>query len=246
MKRFKSEFAHSYATYSFGYCEYALREHDTLSELYGAGFLPYTGAEVKDTLYMARSARVRLDDFELSSENRRILKKFDGSLTRSVTPLAEFNDDAAFNVFCLEYFKKRHGNVMPKDRLRAILESGFITDVATYTKDGAIIAYVLLAADDACSHFWFSFYDLSYIRQSLGLWLLLDCARAAKREGKRHYYIGTVYGEKGLYKTNFPALEYWDGSAWRADPKTLRALCKTDTKREFGRADVWKEGLDLF
>lgn len=248
MKRFKSEFAHSYATYSFGYSEHAVRElGDTLSELYDSGFLPYTGSPgIANTLYMARSARVRLKEFEPSSENRRILKKFDGTLKRTVTSLAKFKRDDVFLNFCFDYFKKRHGSVMPKERLTTILDAGFITDVVTYAKDDEIVAYVLLAQDKDATHFWFSFYDLDYIRQSLGLWLLLDCARMARKESKTHYYIGTVYGEKGLYKTNFPALEFWDGSAWDSDLRKLRMLCKSDTKREFDGADLWKESLERF
>jgi hypothetical protein len=189
MKRFRSEFVHSYATYSFGYCEYALREKsDALSELYAQGFLPYTGSpDVADTLYMARSARLRLRDFLPSSENRRILKRFDGTLVRTVTPLADFDANATFKTFCLDYFAKRHGTAMPKERFETVLASGFITSIATYTKDGTTMAYVLLAEDTACSHYWFSFYDLAYVRQSLGLWLMLDCARAAHAEKKTHF-----------------------------------------------------------
>lgn len=248
MKRFRSELAHSYATYSFGYCEYAEREsNDALSALYDGGFLPYTGAaKIANTLYMARSARVRLKEFEPTSENRRVLKKFDGYLVRTVTPLSAFERDETFLNFCLDYFGKRHGDTMPRERLQTILDAGFITDVVTYTKDGAIMAYVLLAQDDSCSHFWFSFYDLTYIRQSLGLWLLLDCARAAQREKKTHYYIGTVYGEKGLYKTNFPALEFWDGATWNDDLQRLRTLCKSDAKREINAQDLWKDSLQDF
>lgn len=247
MKRFRSELAHSYGTYSFGYCEYAEREEgESLADIYNEGFLPYTGATVANTLYMARSARVRLHEFEPTSENRRILKKFDGTLERTMIPLSSFTLDDAFFSFCLDYFKKRHGDAMPRTRLETILNAGFITDVVTYSKEGEVVAYVLFAQDDACSHFWFSFYDLGYIQQSLGLWLLLDCARAAKDGGKQHYYIGTVYGEKGLYKTNFPALEYWNGTFWETDVQSLRSLCKSDSEREIVGKDLWKHSLERF
>jgi arginyl-tRNA--protein-N-Asp/Glu arginylyltransferase len=248
MKRFRSEFAHSYGTYSFGYCEYAIREsNDALNDVYDGGFLPYTGSpNISNTLYMARSARVRLNEFDPSSENRRILKKFDGTLARTVTPLTAFDRNETFLNFCLDYFEKRHGGAMPRERLETILNAGFITDVVTYTKDEVILAYVFIAQDDACSHFWFSFYDLAYIRQSLGLWLLLDCARIAKEERKKHYYIGTVYGEKGLYKTNFPALEFWDGATWNVDLQRLRMLCKSDAQREIAAQDLWKNDLTRF
>lgn len=74
------------------------------------------------------------------------------------------------------------------------------------------------------AHFWFSFYDLSYARQSLGLWLMLDCLRDAKKRGRAHYYLGTVYGPSALYKTNFTPLEWWSEGGWSRDIRALKAL----------------------
>jgi len=60
----------------------------------------------KTFFYMARSARVVLPQFALTSENRRISKKFDGVFDKKRIPLKEFNiEDEAFLSFCVEYFK---------------------------------------------------------------------------------------------------------------------------------------------
>ena len=81
MKITRSEFGHEYGqgTYRFGYCEWAtLEAGDTLVDVYVQGFLPHSAnPEVRDTFYMARGARIALADFALSSENRRIAKRFD-------------------------------------------------------------------------------------------------------------------------------------------------------------------------
>ncbi|MBR9703204.1 arginine-tRNA-protein transferase, partial [Candidatus Woesearchaeota archaeon] len=125
MKEFKSEFSHSYSTYSFGYANYAIRENkDALADIYTRGYLPYTGSpNVKNTLYMARSARVDLKTFSPNSENRRILKKFDGTFERATTPLGEFDyKNKNFLDFCLSFFSERHGpDVTPEQRLLTIL-----------------------------------------------------------------------------------------------------------------------------
>ncbi len=203
---------------------------------------------MKDTLYMARSARVTLETFSPNSENRRILKKFDDTFTRAVMPIKQCSDDKAFKKFCLDYFAGRHGeHIMPPDRFDTVLDSGFISHVVTYTKEEKVVAYVLIADDHTMSHFWFSFYDLEYVRQSLGLWLMLDCIVAAQKNGKKHFYVGTVYGEKGLYKTNFPNLEFWNGNEWINDATRLRELCRTDATHVFDTKDRYKELLsDVF
>ena len=231
MKLFSKEFGHSYQTYSFGYCNFAMRESDdTLSAPYMKGYLPYSGKlGVRNTFYMARSARVPLGRFTLSSENRRIAKKHDGSFEKERIPIAEFNTtDEAFLSFCLEYFRARHGDAMPSARLDFILSLELISHIVVYKKEGAVVGYIFEVSDDLMTHFWYSFYDLSYLQQSLGLWLMLDSMRDAGEAGRTHFYLGTAYGEKGLYKTNFEPLEFWDGATWNNDVKGLKELCRKD------------------
>lgn len=249
MKKFSSEFTHSYNTYSFGYCNYVQKQpHDRLSDLYEGGYLPYSGADgMKDVFYMARSARIALHNFSLSSENRRIAKKFDGMFVRKEIPIKKFIADRHALSFCLSYFKKRHGNrVMPRKRLMTILSSGLLSHVVTYEKNSSPIAYVLEVCDSAMTHFWFSFYDLSLIRQSLGMWLLIDSARVAQERKKKYFYAGTVYGEKGIYKTNFKTVEYWDGTEWVNDISRLKSRSRSDQERVYDATDEWKESQSLF
>lgn len=197
---------------------------------------------------MARSARVPLASFELSSENRRIAKKFDGHFQKEAIPIKKFKTGQPFLSFCVDYFAKRHGQkVMPPERLRTILNAGLITDVITYCSDNKPTAYVFEISDSVLSHFWYSFYDLSLVRQSLGMWLMLDCARHAKATGKKYFYVGTVYGQKALYKTAFRNIEFWDGKHWVPNSKRIKNLGRNDHERLTNLTDLWKkEELKLF
>ena len=245
MRLFTSEFGHSYESYSFGYCNYAeLEKGDNLFEVYQKGFLPYSAnLNMKDIFYMARSARINLKNFSLNSENRRILKKFDGKFEKEIIPFSKFNKkDEDFISFCAEYFAVRHGKkVMPRERLLFLLNSGLISDMAVYKDGGVPKAYVFLVADNEMSHFWFSFYDISLVYQSLGMYLMADAARDAAKEGKKYLYLGTVYAEKALYKTNFDNLEYWTGHKWSSDLKKLKLRSRTDSQRSVNIIDEWKE-----
>lgn len=243
MKIIASELGHNYSTYSFAYCLYALREPaDQLSDIYRAGFLPYSGApEPQRIAYMARSARVRLKDWKLSSENRRVYRHFP-DLTRKVIKV-----EPAVIDFCFTYFKERHGaQIMPLERLQYILDSGWVTEVLEYRLKNKILGYVWLGRDKYAAHFYYSFYDLDYVRQSLGLWLMIDVALLAQEEGQDYLYLGTAYGERGLYKTNFAEIEFWDGQNWNRDRKLLRQLCREDADRILPQIDRWKETHPLF
>ncbi len=245
MRLFASEIAQSYDTYSFAYCPYALREPtDCLADIYDEGFLPYSGSrDITDVFYMARSVRLSLPDFALNSENRRIAKRFNDQLTCQRIPFADFDTtDATFIQFCLAYFAERHGpRVMPAARLQTILSSNLITDILVYSSSTAVVAYVFEVSDTSMSHFWYSFYDLAYSNQSLGLWLMTDAIVRAQQAKKTYYYLGTAYGEKGLYKTNFESLAYWNGYTWVMDRQKLRDRCKSDTERTLSGIDEWKD-----
>jgi arginyl-tRNA--protein-N-Asp/Glu arginylyltransferase len=207
------------------------REDEPLATLYSQGFLPYSSTEnLHNVFYSARSARIALPELALTSENRRIARKFDGQFSKERAPLPGFNADEAFYSFCLDYFAAKHGaDAMPRARLKTILSAGLITAVATYRNaEDAVVAYVLEVAEGAMAHYWFSFYDLVLAKQSLGLWLMLDCARDAQARGLAHYYLGTVYGHKALYKTNFEPLEWWSGSAWSRDIVLLKDLSRSE------------------
>ncbi|MDP2655851.1 MAG: GNAT family N-acetyltransferase [bacterium] len=233
MKIIRNEFGHEYEKYRFGYCEYAeLEPDDNVEDFYEKGFLPYSAdPSIHDTFYMARSARLTLSSFEFSSENRRIKKRFDDTFSNRSLSVKESRDDSRIRKMFLNYFKLRHGKeVMPAERFDAILASPLPLRVIIYEKEKELVAVVLEVADETFGHFWFSAYDLSYAKQSLGMWLMLDAVRNAKATGKKHYYIGTVYGEKALYKTNLGSLEFWDGSTWSTDLTHLKKLARAESK----------------
>lgn len=241
MKRIFKEFAHDYSTYSFGYTQNCVREEgDSIPEIYAQGFLPRSNDEdSRQIFYMARSTRVPLDSFSLSSENRRILKKFVDKLVRKESSVQDFNTkDKHFRKLCLEYFTKRHGErVMSEERFDRILKSKSLTHIVSYSMDDNDVAYVFKVSAEDVEHFWFSFYDMKFAKDSLGLWLMTDCVLKAKEQGKKYMYLGTLYGEKALYKTAFENIEHWDGERWVGDKKALKALARSDEVRSISKAD---------
>ncbi len=233
MKIVRTEFGHEYATYRFGYCEYAeLEAGDDLESIYAQGFLPYSAEpSIQGRFYMARSARLDLQQLRDTSENRRIDKKFEGLFTSKRLSVEQAKQEPQIRELFLEYFRLRHGDVvMPAERFDAILETPLPLEVVVYRKEGVLVAAALEIAGKDFRHFWFSAYDLSYAQQSLGMWLMQAGARAAQAAGKEHYYLGTVYGEKALYKTNLEPLEFWDGTSWSADCTALRTLARGESK----------------
>ena len=184
-------------------------------------------------MYMARSVRVDLKRFTLSSENRRVQKKCTLAISKRIIPIEQFDiNDEVFVEFCVRYFTERFGaGVMTTERLATVLAAGFISHVVEYMHTGTVCGYILLVKHADMQHYWFSFYDPVYYEYSLGLWLMIETITSAQKAGATHLYLGTAYGEKALYKTNFTALEYWDGSTWVSDTTQLRRLLRSDAER---------------
>ena len=252
MKFFSSELGHEYAkTYTFGYCNYGVLESgDKLHEMYARGYLPYSGSpESRGLFYMARSGRIHLPEFELDSECRRVAKKFDGKFIRKSILLADFKITDEFIHFWLDYFARAHGaSVVPRERLMHWLNFGIISHIGVYSdKSGKVAAYTLEVSDETMTHDWYQSWAQEYDRSSLGMWLLIDIARAAKKRGASYYYPGTVYSENS-YKTNFPSLEFWNGGEWVGDAnnKRLNERTKTDPERQITLLDEWKQNHPLF
>jgi hypothetical protein len=51
----------------------------------------------------------------------------------------------------------------------------------------------------------------------------------AQKDSKEYMYLGTCYGEKGLYKMNFDYIEWWDGNNWSKDIKLLKEKVYLET-----------------
>jgi|CXWL01.1.fsa_nt_gi arginyl-tRNA--protein-N-Asp/Glu arginylyltransferase len=231
----KSEFGHNYGSYSFGYAIHAsVTPEDTLAEVYGQGFLPYSAKPATENLfYMARSVRLPVNSYVPTSENRRVLRKFEGLFTQKTFTHEELKKDLVLRDLFLRYFKERHGDiVMSPERYAGILARDLpIRAVCYYEKDAAV-AWVLEVKTESFIHFWFSCYELTYVNTSLGMYLILDAVHRAQQEKLRHVYLGTAYGEKAKYKMNVPKLEHWDGSAWIPEEAYLREKLEHDSSKE--------------
>ena len=236
MHIFYSEFQKDYSSYTFSYAPYCIFESiENIGSIYSSGFLPYTGnPEMADHLYyMARSLRVELSEFELSSENRRVIRKFEKfPVRRQWIEKKNFDlDNPEIRKFWLRFCKVRFRNgEMSESRLHYILESPFATGIIRYTINEMHAGDVLISHHGKMLHYWFSFYELEEFKDlPLGKYLMLDVIRQCKEKKFQYVYLGTCYGRGSLYKVrDFKGIHYFDGGEWRKDLDVLKEWCKKD------------------
>ena len=232
MRVFRSEMGLNYANYSFGYAIYAQSESPADGqEALQNGFLPYTGQnlDLTDVYYLARSLRIHLQPLILSSENRRVLRKYeDAEVKLKLQKLSDFSWTSVDTEFCLTYANERFSTSFSADRLDRIREHRHLTHYLEITIDGERQAFIFLHCGSKGWHYWFAFLNLDTTKQ-LGKFAMLRSAQLADEENKTHLYIGTCYSPHSLYKVrDFKSISFYDGSDWCTDKKTLKAWCKSD------------------
>ena len=119
MKLFFSELPANYSKYHFPYQIWLLKEEgDEVEKIYSNGFLPIRS--LQSVYYLSRNIRVDLNKFEISSENRRILKKTE-NFESDLIPLSEFTYTAEIQKFCKNYTEQKLGRgLFPAAAIKSI------------------------------------------------------------------------------------------------------------------------------
>jgi arginyl-tRNA--protein-N-Asp/Glu arginylyltransferase len=232
MKLLFSEQNADYATYSYSYAVWAIPEPgETAADIFNAGFLP-SGHSV-ERFYLVRQIRVALEKFELSSENRRILRKGAG-LTMELVPRAQYDFTPERRQFFKSYADTRFGReIMTLERLDALFSSPVCSHLLVFsdTATGAEVGVVVLFLQEpSLAFYYYGFYDLHHPVKSLGLYMMTTAVEFLAGRGCRHLYLGTCYSERALYKTQFAGVEFFNGFRWSQNLAELKFLLGREQK----------------
>lgn len=253
MKILFSESAPDYAGYVFPYAVWGFPEPgERPADALAAGFLP--SLPDLSRFYLCRQVRVRLDRFEPSSENRRILRKGEGIRTEIVAR-ADFQWTPERHRFCLDYACRRWSATPTPERIERIFHFPITTHVAVFrdATDREIGLVSLLCDGDT----WFysnAFYDPDHPCRSLGGFLMTETVRRLAERGGRFLHLGTCYSRSALYKTQYQGVEFFNGNRWSADLDELKHLIERQEKETPGhlleedayRARWIPEGAEAF
>lgn len=251
MKRFHSELAGDPAYYSFGYSVYGMLEDgDDFATLYSEGYLPFVGVEeASKMMYMARSGRIRTQEFRENTYHTRIRRKFPASAGMSIRsyPWTEYPQQEEALRTIGEYFRFRHGrNSMPPERLEKILAFDPAMRLVEYRIRNAVAGYSIEMPIRDGLHQWYFAYTPTWKGKHLGVFIMLDVITRAKESGLSYTYVGATYGSSMIYKTNFRPLEYWDGYQWVQDANHLKTLLRSDSLRTVVTVDAWRDARHVF
>ena len=230
MKLIFSEQTVDYAHYQFGYAIWAIPEAgETPADIFAAGFLP--SSRQLDRFYLCRQIRVNLERFELSSENRRILRKGEG-IKVALVPRAQFDYTPARREFFKRYTDAKFGeDVMTFERLDSLFSSPIISHLLVFTdaQSGEEVgAATLYVEGGRLAYYYYAFYDLKYAARSLGMFMMTSAAELFASRGVSQLYLGTCYSGRALYKTQFAGVEFFNGFRWSDNLEELKYIVQRD------------------
>ncbi len=186
----------------------------------------------KGVMHQTRSVRIDLAKFELSSENRRVLKKANLGLVSMDIPLDDY--DFPIGKIGKDFYENKFGpGIMSAQKIKEMLtdsaKSNFNAILRYSAMDGGnIIGYAICYKDMRILHYSYPFYDLAASKNT-GLGMMTTAISFAKDQGLKYVYLGSLQRPGDTYKLQFSGLEWFDGGpagsgAWRNDMDAAKKI----------------------
>ena len=188
----------------------------------------------KGVMEQTRSLRIDLSTFELSSENKRILKKTeDLQLTIASIPYADYTWE--IHKMGKDFYEKKFGSkTFSAQKIKELLtdakKSNF-NQVFIYQLSNTVslsqtsnTGYCIALETKNILHYCYPFYNLEINYPNMGMGMMLKAIVWAKEQGKQYIYLGSAQRPSDTYKLQFAGLEWFDGTAWQTDPNELKNI----------------------
>jgi len=205
----------------------------------------------KGKMVQTRSVRINLDKFELSSENRRVMRKTEGVQLNIIT-LPHPDYDWHIHKLGVDFYTKKFGEkTFSANKIKELLtspDSNFnllfkyrhceeqgdaaiplITEKngiasPSVRNDNVPVGYCICYQNNELVHYGYPFYDLKTNINNLGIGMMTKAIMWAKEAGKKYIYLGSAQNPAAIYKTQFTGFEWFDGNNWQTDIKKLKNI----------------------
>ncbi|HEY4494689.1 MAG TPA: hypothetical protein VJC02_01140 [Candidatus Paceibacterota bacterium] len=191
-----------------------------INNLYDKGFV-FTRIE-KGIMHQTRSMRINLSEFELTSENRRILKKNENIKIEAV-PLPYSDYHWSVGKIAKDFYESRNAN-FSANKIKEITtskESNFNL-LLKYENIGFAICYT----NKNILHYSYPFYDIKKGDKDMGLGMMIKAIEWARSLGKKYIYLGSLQRPTDTYKLQFNGIEWFDGEKWKKDMGEIKEILR--------------------
>ncbi|BDQ05115.1 MAG: hypothetical protein KatS3mg084_0633 [Candidatus Dojkabacteria bacterium] len=175
-----------------------------------------------------RSIRVDLSQYNQSSENKRILKKFNHLLFLEPVPLQEY--DWHIHKIGKEFYENKFGkDIFSANKIKEILTTQFnfnllLKYIDSNESDGFCISLQAEYEGTRIIHYAYPFYKLQKANSNFGMFMMTLAVTYFQALGYRYIYLGSCHDQKARYKLQFRGIEWFDEKVnqWKTDLHELK------------------------
>ena len=191
--------------------QFNLENSGNIDQNYQNGLLPQRND--KNLFYSETSCRSNLTNFNLNSENRRILRKTE-EFTFEKISLKNFNYDLKTQKEIFNWIKKL-GWDYPISSVKNVFKNHIFNYLYIW-KDSQknIVAYSICYFSENISHIAYVFYNPELTHGNLPIRLVLQVIIDSHELGLKYCYLGRFSNDNGFYKRNMPGFEYYQNNQW--------------------------------
>jgi len=180
----------------------------------------------RGAMTQTRSVRINLGEFELSSENRRVLRKNE-NLTIKIIRLPHPQYDWRIHKLGYDFYTKKFGEkTFSANKIKELLtsEKSNFNLLLEYGFNDSPVGYAICFENKEWLHYAYPFYDLDKTIPNLGIGMMTKAAVWAKANNKKFICLGSAQNPAAIYKTQFNGFEWFDGKIWKNDIAELKKM----------------------
>ncbi len=191
---------------------------EVISRMYDNGFV-FTRID-KGIMHQTRSIRIDLSKFELSSENRRILRKGESVILEKFSiPYESYKWE--IGKMAKDFYDKKASGAFSANRIKELITtSDNFNSLFSFSGLGYAICY----ENNSILHYCYPFYDLDKSPKDMGLVMMTKVLEEAKTLGLKYVYLGSLQRPSDVYKLQFSGIEWFDGKGWKQDLEEVKRL----------------------
>lgn len=199
-------------------------DEQNIENMYDSGYL-FTRKE-KGVMQKTRSVRIDLDKFNLSSENRRILRKMDeAKINYYIESLPKVDYDWTIGKMAKDFYEKKFGKgIFTANKIKQIIQEGLNFNKIIIYSDN--LGYAICFSTKKIMHYSYPFYDLDKSPKDMGLGMMTMMAKYAKENAMKYLYLGSLQRPSDHYKLQFEGLEWFDNGKWSNDLEKAKMTIK--------------------
>ncbi len=182
----------------------------------------------KGVMQQTRSIRIDLSKFELSSENRRILRKTERlSVTPYSLPFTHYTWE--IGKMGKDFYETKFGDgTFSANKIKELLtgERDDFNHVFVYSYEGKNVGYCIAVETENMLHYSYPFYILhsTFHIPNLGIGMMTMAIEWALQNNKKYIYLGSFQRPGDVYKLQFSGMEWFDGKRWNDDLEELKSV----------------------